>query len=223
MCRVNLSHTRRRRISMNTLLDEVGVRQIRWYYETRLLRWVGHVVRMPIDRLPRKMLTAWVPSKRVIGCPRMTYGRTVKKALMNCGIWPRYPKFTAPPGWDFMDAGTQSSLRREHIAAKNAHDKEHAWKWTEKAAEREEWRTLIRGPDPPKRAARPKSTRRPPQHTRSNAAPRQQQPAPQPAPPPPQPQNQPRRLTRNSARARADQDAQPPRHGGGYWGHDEAG
>ena len=162
MCRVNLSHTRRRRISMNTLLDEVGVRQIRWYYETRLLRWVGHVVRMPIDRLPRKMLTAWVPSKRVIGCPRMTYGRTVKKALMNCGIWPRYPKFTAPPGWDFMDAGTQSSLRREHIAAKNAHDKEHAWKWTEKAAEREEWRTLIRGPDPPKRAARPKSTRRPP-------------------------------------------------------------
>ena len=172
MCRVNLSHTRRRRITMHTLLSEVGVRQLRWYYETRLqltrlLRWVGHVVRMPIDRLPRKMLTAWVPSKRVLGCPRMTYGRTVKKALMNCGIWPRYTKFTEPPGWGDMNADTQSSLRREHSAAKSAHDKEHEWKWTEKAAQREEWRTLIRGPDPPKRAARPKSTRRPPQQKRS--------------------------------------------------------
>ena len=89
----------------------------------------------------------------------MTYGRTVKQALMNCGIWPRYTKFTEPPGWGDMNADTQSSLRREHSAAKSAHDKEHEWKWTEKAAQREEWRTLIRGPDPPKRAARPKSTR----------------------------------------------------------------
>ena len=199
---------------MNTLLSEVGVRQLRWYYETRLLRWVGHVVRMPIDRLPRKMLTAWVPSKRVLGCPRMTYGRTVKKALMNCGIWPRYPNFTEPPGWDDMSADTQSSLKLEHRAAKSAHDKEHEWTWTEKAAQREEWRTLIRGPDPPKRTARPKSTRRPPQQHRSNA--QQQQPTPPSPPrPPPQPQNQPRRSTRNSARARADQDAQPPRRGGG--------
>ena len=31
--------------------------------------------------IPRRMLSCWVPHKRPLGAPRMTYGRTVGKAL----------------------------------------------------------------------------------------------------------------------------------------------
>ena len=32
------------------------------------------------------MLSAWVPHRRPIGAPRMTYGRTIFKALAKLGI-----------------------------------------------------------------------------------------------------------------------------------------
>ena len=50
----------------------------------RQLRWLGHVARVDFDRrLPRRMLSAWVPHPRPVGAPTMTYGR---RALAKC--WP---------------------------------------------------------------------------------------------------------------------------------------
>ena len=40
----------------------------------------GEVLRMPMDRLPRKLLTAWLPHKRAVGAT-LNWGRTLKKAL----------------------------------------------------------------------------------------------------------------------------------------------
>ena len=57
-------------------LDAIDV-----YVARRQLRWVGHVLRMDYSRLPRRMLTAWVPHPRPRGAPRFTSGRTVAKAL----------------------------------------------------------------------------------------------------------------------------------------------
>ena len=37
----------------------------------------GHVSRMDWERLPRRMLSAWVPHARPRGAPRLTYGRSV--------------------------------------------------------------------------------------------------------------------------------------------------
>ena len=45
------------------------------------VRWLGHVARMDFDRLPHRMLSAWVPHKRPIGAPRLTYGRSMVKAM----------------------------------------------------------------------------------------------------------------------------------------------
>ena len=59
------------------------------YIARRQLRWLGHVSRMEFEtRLPRRMLSAWVPHRRPIGAPRMTYGRSILKALAKFSIDP---------------------------------------------------------------------------------------------------------------------------------------
>ena len=88
MCRVTMHHVIRHHITDAQLRERVGVKDLDHYYNTRLLRWVGHVARMNTNRLPRKLLTCWVRNKRPVGAPQMTYGRTVNKAL-NSGI-PRH-------------------------------------------------------------------------------------------------------------------------------------
>ena len=54
----------------------LGVDAIDFYVARRQLGWAGHVCRMDFDRLPRRMLSSWVPHKRPLGAPRMTYGRS---------------------------------------------------------------------------------------------------------------------------------------------------
>ena len=54
------------------LSQRLGLDSIDMYIARRQLRWLGHVARMDYDRLPRRMLSAWVPHRRPIGAPRMT-------------------------------------------------------------------------------------------------------------------------------------------------------
>jgi len=56
------------------------------YYHNRILRWAGHVARMPMTRAPRQLLTGCVAHSRPNGCPEMTWGRTLKKALKCKGL-----------------------------------------------------------------------------------------------------------------------------------------
>ena len=83
MCRITMAHTIRHHISSADLLEKLGLNPLDTYYHRRLLRWAGHVSRMPMSRAPRQLLTGWVAHKRPIGCPQMTWGRTIKKALVR--------------------------------------------------------------------------------------------------------------------------------------------
>ena len=86
MCRINISHTIRHHISSKSLFVRLGIEPIETYYHRRLLRWAGHVSRMPLNRLPRMLLTGWVANPRSLGSPQMTWGRTLKKALSRNGL-----------------------------------------------------------------------------------------------------------------------------------------
>jgi hypothetical protein len=43
------------------LLDRLELQTMDTYLARRQLQWLGHVWRMDWTRLPRKLLTAWVP------------------------------------------------------------------------------------------------------------------------------------------------------------------
>jgi hypothetical protein len=57
------------------------VRSFETYLVRRRLRWLRHVRHVPWDRLPRKLLTAWVAEPRLQGGQEMTYGRSILEDL----------------------------------------------------------------------------------------------------------------------------------------------
>ncbi len=50
-------------------------------YGHRALKWVGHVIRMDYDQLPRKLLFAWVNNARPRGRPPITYGQRILRLV----------------------------------------------------------------------------------------------------------------------------------------------
>ena len=86
MCRINLLHVRKHRITTESLLTRLGLKSIDCYVTRRQLAWAGHVVRMSFDRLQRKMLSSWVVSKRPRDSPKFTYGWGLMKSLKNTNV-----------------------------------------------------------------------------------------------------------------------------------------
>ena len=95
MCRVNLHHTFRHHITSASLFRRLGILDIDSYFHNRILRWAGHVARMPMSWAPRQLLTGWVSHSRPIGCPQMTWGRTLENALESKGISKDFDEFIA--------------------------------------------------------------------------------------------------------------------------------
>ena len=86
MCRVDLHHTSRHHITSARLLRRLDILDIDRYLHNRILRWAGHVARMPMSRAPRQLLTGWISHSRPIGCSQMIWGRTLENALNTKGI-----------------------------------------------------------------------------------------------------------------------------------------
>jgi hypothetical protein len=79
-------HSWHHHITNATTLAAAGIHSVESYVFRRQLRWAGHVARMPTSRLPRKFLSSWCRAKRPTGAPKLTYGRTLLKALKWAGI-----------------------------------------------------------------------------------------------------------------------------------------
>jgi len=71
MCHVSLRHAFHHHISSATLFQRLNVMDLDCYYHNRILRWAGHVARMPMTRAPRQLLTGWVAHSRPNGCPEI--------------------------------------------------------------------------------------------------------------------------------------------------------
>jgi hypothetical protein len=78
---IAIAHAIRHHISSASLFKCLSIKSFDTYYNRRILRWTGHVARMPLRRAPRKILTSWVDNPRPHGCPQINWGRTLIKAL----------------------------------------------------------------------------------------------------------------------------------------------
>ena len=94
MCRITMRQVRRHRISNEDLQKRLGIKAFDFYYNTRMLRWAGHLARMPMTRMPRRLLTSWVRNARPRGAPQMTFGRTLNKALKSADLPTEFSKWT---------------------------------------------------------------------------------------------------------------------------------
>ena len=105
MAGVNLFAMRRHRISNSALLRRLRLHPIRAYVGKVCLRWVGKVARMPLHRLPRRLLFAF------LNCPRSsrarkTYASAIKEHLryfdisQEAATWTRLAQ--NPTEWDRM-------------------------------------------------------------------------------------------------------------------------
>jgi hypothetical protein len=93
VCRITIAHTIRHRISSFNLFEHLSIEPFDKSYNRRLLRWTGHVARMPLTRAPRKMLTCWVDNPRPLGCPQMNWGRALVKALQSYDLPTEFVKW----------------------------------------------------------------------------------------------------------------------------------
>ena len=95
MCRVNLHHIFRQHITTSSLFRRLNLLDIDSYYHNRLLRWAGHIARLPMSRAPRQLLASWVAHSVPVGCPQMTWGRTLENALASKGMSTEFKELIA--------------------------------------------------------------------------------------------------------------------------------
>jgi hypothetical protein len=62
MCLITIAHAIRHHISSASFFKNFAIEPFDNYYNRRLLRWTGHVARMPSNQTPRRpFLTAFSP------------------------------------------------------------------------------------------------------------------------------------------------------------------
>jgi hypothetical protein len=88
MCRVTLVHTQEHRIRTSSLEDRLGIPSIQETIDDLRMRWIGHVARMPVERLPRRFLTSWVRHPRRQGGQQMSTAWCFKDTIRRAGLDP---------------------------------------------------------------------------------------------------------------------------------------
>jgi hypothetical protein len=86
MCGITVMSMQAKGVHHVDLEKRLGLPDVFSILAARRLQWLGHVFRMEEDRLPRRMLTAWVPVARPKGRPQLTYAHTIVRDLEKYNI-----------------------------------------------------------------------------------------------------------------------------------------
>ena len=72
-------------VAHTELSEKAGITPAEHLLLQRQLRWLGHVIRMPDNRLPRRLLTV---GQRSVGRPKKRFIDHIKANLLKCNIKP---------------------------------------------------------------------------------------------------------------------------------------
>ena len=86
MCHFSIHKQWKLHTSTKKLEGKLGIMDIEQYYNIRVLRWMGNLVRMSDERIPKHMLTAYVQNPRKLGRPQMNLGHVYEKVLRKSNI-----------------------------------------------------------------------------------------------------------------------------------------
>jgi hypothetical protein len=86
MCGVTLDLMRSKNIHHTDLEKRLRISDVLAILECRRLQWLGHVYRMPADRIPRRLLSSWVTHPRPKGRSHLTYGHGLVNDLKTHGL-----------------------------------------------------------------------------------------------------------------------------------------
>jgi len=84
MCRVTTLTMSSQQIHHDTLFKRLGIHPLNHYYHSRVLRWAGHLARMPMSRRPRLFLTSGIYDRD--HSQHLTWARTVNEVLQAKNI-----------------------------------------------------------------------------------------------------------------------------------------
>ena len=79
-------------VSYSELLQRCRLPKIETRLRENRLRWFGHAARMSEDRLPRKMLTARLGTRRPVGKPRKSWRQVITEDLKLIDCLETYPE-----------------------------------------------------------------------------------------------------------------------------------
>jgi hypothetical protein len=80
---INMFEVEEQRITNTEVRKRANVPDILIFLTRRNLRWIGKIARMPMNRLPRRLLAAWVQNKRKAGRPQNTLRNTMIDSLQQ--------------------------------------------------------------------------------------------------------------------------------------------
>jgi hypothetical protein len=117
LCGARRAHKRQHTPTMASLFAKLHVHNMDHYLNTRYIRWAGHVARMSENRLPRRMLTAWVDNPRPRGKSHYGYGHWLEKELNAAGVITERCALARGnvPSW-MQQAQDRASWRRVNIS-----------------------------------------------------------------------------------------------------------
>ena len=87
MCRLTPWHQWKLRISQHVMEQRLDVKCLDYYLARRRLAWAGNLARMDFEkRLPRKLLSCWISSKRPHGRPQTGFAQALMTDIITTGL-----------------------------------------------------------------------------------------------------------------------------------------
>jgi exonuclease III len=97
MCRTSTQAMSTQHVHHSDLYQRLGIHSLDYYYNSRVLRWAGHLARMPMSRRPRQFLTSGVP-QRATAPGFKHWGNSLNKVLHSVGLPNDFREWTGQVG-----------------------------------------------------------------------------------------------------------------------------